>query len=276
MKIWISVDMEGISGIVDRDQVMPDGGRYERGRRFLMGDVQVVLDQLEKDSAVDQIVVNDSHDGMVNVLWDELPHGVELISGGGKPLSMNEGMLGADAAFFIGYHAMAGTSGAIWDHTYASNSIYSVKINGRLVGETGINAAVAGHYGVPVALVTGDDKVAQEASALLPGVQVAVVKEGINRRAALLKSREKTTVLLREAVDRALTAVRTHEAPVWRIEAPVSLEVALLNSDMADRALYCPGTKRIDGRSVGAQFTDMFEAFRGFYTWMALASQSAW
>ncbi|MDA8194829.1 MAG: M55 family metallopeptidase [Thermaerobacter sp.] len=273
MNIWISVDMEGVGGIVDRDQLMPGRSRYEEGRDYMMGDLAVVVEQLRQAPDVDRIIVNDSHDGMVNVRWDALPAGVRLISGGGKPWSMNQGMAGADAAFFVGYHARAGTASAIADHTYAA-SIYALRINGLEVGETGLNAALAGHFGVPVAMVTGDDKVAEEARSLLPWVETAIVKHGVTRRAAELLARADTDRALASAVHRALAAVRERRSRIWVVPPPVTLEVTFLTSDMADRALYCPGSARAGGRTVVVTEPDMPEAFRAFYTLMALASQS--
>lgn len=271
MKVWISVDMEGISGIVERSQLLPGQAQYERGRQYLMAELDPIIQTLKGQSDVDEIIVNDSHDGMVNLLWNQLPDGVRLISGGTKALSMNQGMAGADIGFFVGYHAMAGTAAAVMDHTY-SGEIFRVAINGRDVGETGINAVVAGHYGVPVLMVTGDDKLSHEAAALLDGVVTVVVKEGVSRNSAILYGPKETARRLVQGVEQALTLFREKSAQPYRVELPVRWDIGLMTADMADRAMYCPGMERIDGRTVSYLASTVLEGFRAFYTVMALAS----
>ncbi len=272
MRIWLSIDMEGISGIVERRQLLPGQDQYERGRVALMQDLDAVLTELRAAPDLEgDIVVNDSHDGMLNVLWDQLPPGVRLISGGTKALSMNQGVQAADLALFVGYHAMAGTAAAVMDHTY-SGEIFRVTLNGREVGETGINAAVAGYYGVPVGLVSGDDKLAHEVSALLPSAVSVTVKEGVSRNSAILMSRHETTQRLRTGVAEALSRARTGSLTPYRIESPTHWTMTLMTSDMADRAMYCPGVQRLDGRTIGFTTDTVIEGFRAFYTVMGLAS----
>lgn len=272
MKVWISIDMEGISGIVDRDQLMPTGMRYPLAREYMLGDLSAVLRALQAETDVESIVVNDSHDGMLNILWDRIPEGVTLISGGAKAWSMNQGVEEADLALYVGYHAMAGATAAIMDHTY-SGEIYSVTINGQPVGETGINAAVAGHFGVPVGLVTGDDKVSEEARALLPGVETSIVKWGISRRSAKLLSRREADGVLEAGVHQALDKYRRGLLEAWKVKEPVELEVGVMTPEMADRAMYIPGARRVDGRTVGFTEPNILEAFRAFYMVMASADR---
>lgn len=271
MKVWISIDMEGISNIVDRDQLLPEGGRYQRGRESMMADLQVVLETLQQEPDVESIVVNDSHDGMLNILAEAMPAGVRLISGGAKRWSMNQGVDQADVAFYVGYHARAGTPGAIMDHTY-SGEIARVTVNGHEVGETGINAAVAGAFNVPVAFLSGDDKACAEAAQLLPDIETVVVKEGISRRSALLLPRAEVNARLQQGVQGALKRFRAGQVKPWSLTAPVELTVTVMTPDMADRALYCPGAERVDGRTVRFVEPSVEEAFRAFYTVMVLAS----
>ncbi|NMP22344.1 M55 family metallopeptidase [Sulfobacillus harzensis] len=271
MKVWISIDMEGIANVVDRDQLLPDGRRYERARMSMMQDLQAVLGALRRQPDVESIVVNDSHDGMLNVLAEEIPDGVRLISGGGKPWSMNQGVDQANVAFYVGYHARAGTPGAIMDHTYAGE-IANVRLNGYDVGETGINAALAGAWGVPVAFVSGDDKACREAQELLSDVVTVTVKEGLSRRSALLLPRAEADRRLAEGVEEALRRVRQGHVKPWTLTAPITVEVELMTPDMVDRALYVPGAVRKGGRSVTFVEPTMEEAFRAFYTTMVMAS----
>ncbi|MCY0880198.1 MAG: M55 family metallopeptidase [Firmicutes bacterium] len=271
MKVWISVDMEGISGIVDREQLLPEGRRYQEGREAMMADLEAVLEALRAEPDVESIVVNDSHDGMLNLWPERVGERVRLISGGAKPWSMNQGVQDADVALYVGYHARAGTRGAIMDHTYAGE-IFSVTLNNQEVGETGINAALAGFWGVPVALVTGDDKVVAEATELLPHVEGVVVKEGISRRAALTLPRTDVNQRLKDGVCRALARYRQGVLVPWRLEEPIHLTVTVMTPEMADRAMYCPGAQRVDGRTVTFEAPNMAEAFRAFYVVMALSS----
>jgi len=272
MKVWISVDMEGISGIVDREQLIPDHRLYHEGRQRMLDDLRAVTDRLLADSDVEEIWINDSHDGMVNVRQSDMPPRVYLISGGAKPFSMAEGAQWADLALFVGYHAKAGTQAAIMDHTYAGE-IFDVTLNGQSVGETGLNAALLGAWGVPVGMVSGDDKVAAEAKALLPDVETAVVKWGISRRAARLLPPAEASTVLQQAVDRTLTKWREGRLKPWRLTTPITLTVTLMTPEMADRGMYCPGASRLDGRTVGFTLASMEDAFRSFYTVMASAGR---
>jgi D-amino peptidase len=271
MILWISVDMEGISGIVDREQLLPSGLRYAQGVDYLVRDLRVVIDAAKEDPEINHIIVNDSHDGMINVPWRNLPEMVELISGGTKPHSMVQGVEKADFAFFLGYHAMAGAPYAVMDHTY-SGDIYQVRLNGIDVGESAINAAMAGYFHVPVGFVSGDDKVVAEARQIMPWISSAVVKHATNRRAAYLLPPSEVETLLRQGVQDALTAYHAKRVQPYAITSPVVLEVSFMTTDMADRALYCPFTTRIEGRTVQFQHQSMEEVFRAFYTMMALVS----
>lgn len=272
MKVWISIDMEGISNIVDRDQLMPEGSRYELARESMMADLAAVLSALQQESDVDRVWVNDSHDGMLNILAEPMPESVHLISGGTKLWSMNQGANQADVALYVGYHARAGTPAAIMDHTYAGH-IASVMINGVEVGEVGINAALAGYWGVPVALVTGDDKVAGEAEALLPNVATTIVKYGIARRSAELLPRLVVDQRLHDGVHTALNRYRSGLVKPWRISGPITLTVTVMTPEMADLGMRCPGAERMDGRTIAFAEPNMEEAFRAFYTVMALADR---
>jgi len=268
---WISVDMEGISGIVDREQMLPGGRLYESSRGLMMADLTAVLTALERHPAVERILVNDSHDGMLNLPWDQFPRGVELISGGNKPGSMTAGVEVADFALFVGYHAMAGTSNAIMDHTY-SGEIRGVTINQRRLGETGLNAAVAGSHGVPVIFVSGDRALSAEARTLLPEVETAVVKEALSRRSARLLAPEQAHLAIQNGAATALKRYFQGAFSAWTVTAPLNLDIDLMTSDMADRAMFCPYMQRTGATRVGQVFDSMSELFRGFYTVMALAA----
>jgi len=176
MKVYISCDMEGISGVVAGKQTEGNGEEYKRAQKLMTDELNAAIEGALAGGAT-EILVNDSHGHMRNILIEELNPKAQLISGSPKPLLMMQGIDASfDAAFFIGYHAQAGTAYSVLDHTYAG-IVYQVSLNGRPMGETGLNAALAGYFGVPVVLVSGDKLLVEEATALLGTVEGVAVKE---------------------------------------------------------------------------------------------------
>ena len=166
MKLFISTDFEGVAGIVDWDQIMVGSHDYEMGRRLLLGELNAAIDGAMEAGAT-EIVVNDSHSSMRNLPPDLIHGQARLITGKHKPLYMMEGLDDTfDAIFFLGYHGSIGASQAMLSHSYNPRAIWEARINGEIVGETALNALVAAHYGVPIALVTGDQVTAEEAQRL--------------------------------------------------------------------------------------------------------------
>src|SRR5256884_9005314 len=206
-----------------------------------------------------KVVVNDSHWFMRNLLAEELHQAAELVAGDPKPRSMVQGIdEGFDAALFVGYHARAGTRNAILDHTYADR-IYEVRLNGKPVGELGINAAFAGVSGVPVALVSGDAALAAEANDLLgDGVSTVIVKEAVSRHAARSVAPALACRMIQDEVTRTLK--RKHVPFV--LPAPIALEVDFAQTIHADMAELCPGATRTAGRTVAFSHADYREVFR--------------
>jgi D-amino peptidase len=222
------------------------------------------------EAGASAVVVNDSHWDMRNLLAEELHPAAELLSGSPKPRSMVEGVeRGFDAALFIGYHARAGTPRAIIDHTY-SNLVYEARLNGTPVGELGLNAALAGCFGVPVALVSGDQALAAEARALLgDSVETVVVKEGVGRTAARSIAPTAACRLIRERTTLALR--RPHV--LYVIPSPIRLEVDFIKTSMADMAELAPGSERVCGRTVAFthdDYREVFRAWRAFYNLAAV------
>jgi D-amino peptidase len=264
MRVFVSVDMEGVAGIAHEDQTDPvdprRGAEYERARRLMTGEANAAIEGAFAGGAT-RVVVSDSHWLMRNLGPEELHPGAELVSGGPRWLSMMEGIDGGfDAAFFIGYHAMAGTAHAVIDHTY-TDRVQNVRLNGRPVGELGLNAALAGAFGVPVALVSGDQSLASEAKTLLgDAVATVIVKQAVSRFAARSVSPDVARARIREA---AALALKARPAP-FTMPAPVTLEVDFTATHMADMALLVPGATRPDGRTVRYVADDYREAFRAF------------
>jgi D-amino peptidase len=268
MQVYISVDMEGVAGVVHEDQTDPidprHEGEYNRFRRLMTSEANAAVEGALAAGAT-RVLVNDSHWLMRNLLAEELHPAAELLSGGPKLRSMVEGIeAGFDAAMFVGYHAMAGTRHAVIDHTY-TGIVHQVRLNGRPAGELAINAALAGAYGVPVALVSGDQALAAEATALLgDGVETVVVKHAVGRFAARSVSPAEACRRIR---DGATAALRRKHPPLV-LERPVRLEVEFALTQMADMAELAPGSVRTGGRTleyVHQDYTEVFRAWRALY-----------
>ncbi|MBE3583349.1 MAG: M55 family metallopeptidase [Limnochordaceae bacterium] len=269
LTIWISIDMEGLAGLVNWEQ--DHGTREMEFRRIMTGEANAAAAGAKAAGAT-RILVNDSHDNMFNLIQEELDPDIELISGSLKPLSMVEGIdQHVDGAFFLGYHAAAGTPLATMDHTYSNVSVSEVRINGRRVGETGLNAGVCGYYGVPVLLVAGDRAVCEEARALLgPELTTVTTKEAVSRFAARLRHPARVRAALQEA---AAVAVRNRQrVPVFQFPTPVRFEVDFKDPAMADAALLVPFTQRLGGRTVAYEDNDYVRGFRAVRAMISLAS----
>ena len=184
-KVFISADMEGISGISGSDQLSATGSEYNRSRKLMADDVNAAIRGARAGGATD-ILVNDSHGSMRNLRLEDLEAGVRLISHSFKKSGMMEGLDESfDAVIFIGYHAQAGSASGLFAHT-GSGAVRDVRVNGRSLGEGGLNTLVAGWYGVPVVLVTGDDVAVKQVTAVAAGAKSVVVKRAINPRAVEL------------------------------------------------------------------------------------------
>lgn len=269
MKIFISADMEGISGIVSMEQIDPGARDYERARRMMTREVNTVVEAALEYGAT-EIVVNDSHDNMDNILIEELNPRAALISGSPKPLSMMQGIDESfDAVFFVGYHARAGTAQAVVDHTYAFRVI-SAKINGKPMSEAGLNGRLAGYFGVPVAFLSGDQNAVACAKQELNNPVGVVVKEAVGRNAAMIHPFDVVKERLRAGMAEAMKNIKTFEPTVEK--GSVELEVSLSISGMADMALLIPGTIKKDGRTVIYTAKDYMDAYRVFRAMLVLTS----
>jgi D-amino peptidase len=273
VKVFISIDLEGISGVCRDEQTTHGSEDWRAACELMRGDLDAALDGCLAGSA-DEIVVSDAHDHGDNLDTNELPAHVSLVSGAHWGLSMMEGIdTKCDAALLLGYHARAGTAAAVLDHTYM-DEIYAVTVQEGAawtpVGELALSAAVAGAFGVPTVFASGDDKLAAEAQALLPGVRTAVTKYGIGRHSARLLAPDVAQAAItagaREALERLHTAAgEARPAPLdWSGRA---LRVTFGQTHLCDGAAACPGVRRLDGRTVeipaaqGGDFADVYRAF---------------
>ncbi|HEU0165194.1 MAG TPA: M55 family metallopeptidase [Thermomicrobiales bacterium] len=279
MKVLISADMEGTCGVVSWVQVMPpevgaspsNQSEYDRARRRMTLEVNAAIEGALAGGA-DEVIVNDSHDGMRNLLPDELHPAARYISGSDKFYGMMQGITteGIGAVFYTGYHAKAGTPAAPLAHTW-SGYVQDVRFNGLSTGEFGLNAAIAGYFGVPVTFVCGDDKAVAQVEALLGDQVVGVaVKEGLSTFSANHLSPEKARELIRAGAEKAIANVEF--ATPYIMPDGVRVELELDHQARIDQTLLMPGTERAGERTVAFYPKSGFEFVQMFRGLMKLSS----
>ena len=272
MKILIASDMEGITGVTTWEQVTPGHAEYIRFRKLMTQDINAaVLGAC--DAGADELIVADGHWNGSNILVEELDRRARLNTGSPSPLSMMQGIdESVDAVFFIGYHARNGSQNAILDHTWSSRTVANVWLNELLTGEYGLNAAVAGHFGVPVIMASGDQTACGQIRELLGNVETAVIKHATGRFAAECLPPEASQELIYAAASRAVARLAEGDAPApFVLEMPVRVMVEFFSSDMADRAALLPSTER---QSICVSFTahEMPTAYRAFRSMVTMAA----
>ena len=260
--------MEGISGVATRRETatgwppgMGKGDDHERARVWMTADANAAISGAF-DGGATEVVVVDAHDGMLNLLWDELDPRAELIRGyENKPHGMIQGVdLGCDAAFFVGYHARAADARGVLSHTFTGpDTLWDIRLNGEQASEARFNAALAGEQGVPVALVTGDDVICEETRGWLPQVEVAVVKYALDRFTARCLPQATALSLIRSAAHRA--AQGAGELQPYRLATPVQLEMIFSDSSMAAAVARIPRAERSADRAITYAAPSVQEAY---------------
>lgn len=269
MKVFVAVDLEGISGVVHEWDTDPQGRGYARARGAMRDDLLAALEGCRAAGA-DEVVVCDAHNDGGNLDPDAVPAGVTLVSGSPTPDSMMHGIgPGFDAALYVGYHARAGTAAAVLEHTWTYR-VFGVSIGSLELGEFGLGALLAGHHGVPSVYVSGDDKVAAEARALVPGVTATVVKQGVTRTSAALVPPGVARARIQADVEKAL-ARRADVAPLQWSGDPLLLTFTRV--PFCDAAASCPGTRRRDGRTLEIGGDDFAALYHTFLACVDLAQQ---
>ena len=271
MKILIAADMEGISGVVVWDQVNPNHNEYNRFRQIMTSEVNAAVRGAFKGGA-DEVIVSDGHDNACNIMIENLDPRAKLNSGSPAPLAMVKGVdQDVDGLIFVGYHACAGTRNAILAHTW-SGSLANVWLNDQLVGEIGLNAAVAGSFGVPLLLITGDQSACKEAEALIPGVEKVEVKQAAGRMTAECLPLEAAHQKIEKAAENAVKNLKIgNSANPFNLNTPITLVIEFFKANMADRAAIIPGAIRIDGRKISYQAPDALSMYQIFQAFVGLA-----
>ena len=266
LKVYISADMEGVVGVVTSDHLGPTGWEYENARKWLTGEVNAAIGAARAAGAT-EIVVSDSHGNGENILLDEIPRGVRLVRSWPRPLGMMQGIDDSfDAVLYIGYHASTTNPEGVRAHTMSSGTLTGIKLNGVAVPEAVINAAIAGHFGVPVVMISGDDAIIAEAQSHLVGIEGAVLKWNYGFHSALTVTPAESQEIIAEKVSAALARIDDFEP--YRLEGPILVEVSFKNYLAAELLAYLPIVERVDSHTISFTGKDMVEVskFLGFIT----------
>jgi D-amino peptidase len=268
MRVFIAVDLEGVCGVVHEWETDPAARGYGRARAAMQADLLAAVDGCRAAGVV-EIVVCDAHNDGGNLDPAAMPEGVRLAAGSPTPDSMMQGIgPGFDAALFVGYHARAGTPGSVLEHTW-TYKVFGVSVGGVELGEFGLGAMLAGHFGVRAVYVSGDDKMAAEARALVPGITATVVKRGIMRTSAVLVPPDEARARIRADVETALKGSTVATPLEWSGDP---LVLTFTRVPFCDAASAYPGARRFDGRTLEIGGADFAEIYRGFLACLDLAA----
>lgn len=272
LKIYISADMEGIGGVVTSLQLAPGQPEYERFREFMTGEVNAAIEAALEAGAT-EIVVSDSHGNAQNLLIEKLNPAARLVRSWPRPLVMMQGIDETfDAAMFIGYHAGEGIPESVLAHTMSGRRILWVKLNDVTVPEAGFNAAIAGHFGVPVVLIAGDQGIIAQTRALLGDIEAAEVKRAYGVTSAMTMHPTAAQKLIRERTRAALARLKDFKP--YRLSVPITLEIAFKSIVDAEILAMLPGVERPAGNVVRFRARDMVEASKFLTVAMFFNAQS--
>ena len=248
LKVYISADMEGVVGAVTGDQLGPSGFEYGRFREFMTREVLAAI-AAAREAGATEIVVSDSHGNGENLLIEMFPADVTIVRSWPRPLMMMQGIDESfDAAILLGYHSSTHNSAGVRAHTISSARLADVRLNGQPVSEAGISAAIAGHFGVPVIMISGDDAAVGEAQAMLGDIEGAVVKWSYSFHSARTLTPDAAYLLIGEKVGAALR--RLSQFQPFVMQEPVSLGVRFKSYRPAEMLAYLSIVERTDSHSI--------------------------
>ncbi len=280
MKVFVSVDIEGITGVVHADMMMPGQTEYGRGRQLMTGDANAAIEGLVQAGA-EYVLVADGHGPMRNLLIEDLHTAAELVTGTGdaKDYCQLEGADSEtfDAAVFVGYHAMAKTHKAIHPHTIAGIAVHELRVNGRPHGETGLNATILASLGIPTIMVTGDATTCGEAKEFLgEGIETVAVKRASGRNAAICRPPSATRPEIEAAAKRALE--RVADIPAIAYQEPLRIEVDFLNMQQCARAGRTRGIEQVGPVTIAVEGDSPWEQYRNLWAGLrsALYEPASW
>jgi len=264
MKYFLAVDLEGATGVVHHDQLMPDGRGYAAAQRWLTGDINAAIRGICAADAEAEIVVGDGHGVMRNVVLDELDDRAMLVMGPGryenKPLCQCEGIDETfDVGMLIGFHSRAGTPGGLLAHTFVGSTICNLSMNGKVAGEAEIDAAIMASFGVPVALIVGNSELEDEVRMWDPTVAFYATKQTLGPTAGICKTPRRTAreieLLARHVLEQGAFALR-------ETAATTTFTAELYRREMVERAATVPGVTVVNDRTFSVTHASAAAAFR--------------
>jgi D-amino peptidase len=261
VRIFICADIEGIAGVVSREHQFPEGLEWQSARIWMTDSVAAAAEAAFEAGAT-EVVVADSHGQAHNLLLDRLRPEIQVVRGHPRPLSMMQGIDEGpyDGCFFVGHHSGGMYPRGILAHTFRSSSLREIRLNGVAVPEATINAALAGHFGVPVLLVTGDDACIEETQAILPGIEPLVVKTAYSLRSARTMTPAASYPLIKAAAASALA--RRAEIKPFIMEGPITLDVSYLYRQPVEYAAMLDGVERLDAFTIRTIHDDVVKMQR--------------
>lgn len=270
MKLLISADFEGISGVVDIPQCFPGNQEFNWARRLWIKQINAIVEGAIAAGAT-EIIVNEAHSAMNYILPELLHPEVSFISGYVKTDNQMEGLDETfTGAVFMG-HSMAGTSEGVLNHSYVMRDVVSLRLNGEPIGELGLNAYWAAYHGVPLIMVVGDDKTATEAKSLNSNIEAAVVKYGLSQFTARHLPVEEANKVIRETAERAMRRAASGEIPPVALPDSHTLEIDFSLSEIAHLCSFIPGVERVGGRTVRYTSSDYREIMHIRILWTNLS-----
>jgi D-amino peptidase len=262
MRFLVSVDMEGVAGVVDPEHISPGHSEYERYRRYMTDEASAVVRGLLAAEPDASVVVCDAHAGFRNLVPDQLSRGCRLVQGTPRRHGMLAGIDdGVDAVLLVGYHGAAGAEGSVLAHTMSGGTIAQVRWDGEALGEVGLGVRLAAHYGATTILASGDDTACAEAEKEAPGVVAVAVKRALGNRAADSLHPADACEQLEAGAAKAAAHRAPPTSPARSSDRPVVLEVDLLRPIMADRVARIPGAGRDRSNTVTFRLADIPTAY---------------
>ncbi|NOX69088.1 MAG: M55 family metallopeptidase [Gammaproteobacteria bacterium] len=260
LKIYISADMEGLAGVVTDAQLGPGGFEYERFREFMTAEVNAAIDAARAAGAT-EILVSDSHGNGQNLLIDRLPNDVMIVRSWPRELSMMDGIDESfDGVIFIGYHASTANTRGVRAHTMSSANVTDLRLNGKSMSEGSLNAAIAGQFGVPVIMISGDDVAVAETQVIVGDMEGAVVKWARGFHSAKTLTPEAAQEVIRTRTASAVSRIDEFEPYV--LETPVEVELSLKHYQPVELLGYLPNVERINSHTIRFNAEDMTEVIR--------------
>jgi D-amino peptidase len=257
LRIYISADMEGVVGAVTGEQLGPGGFEYQRFRQFMTNEVNAAIDAARAAGAT-EFLISDSHGNGQNLLIEQLPDDVMVVRSWPRPLGMMEGIDDSfDGVIFIGYHASTANTRGVRAHTMSSASITGLRLNGIEMTEGSMNAAIAGHFGVPVILITGDDAAVAENQVIIGDIEGAIVKWANGFHSATTMTPEAAYEEIRTRTASAISRIGDFEPYV--LETPIELELSLKNYMPIETLSYLPNVEKVNSHTIRFMGQDMIE-----------------